>query len=129
MSTEKTIKPIIFIDQKKMRIRIHRTTLTALGNPKFVQILVNPKDYYIVIKSATAKDRLAHRVKTSINSKHYSMELYSKDLILKFREVCEWLLPSEQYRISGEIIASESLARFNLKNAMVFNSETEAINE
>lgn len=129
MSTANINEPIIFLDQKKMRIRIHKSTLTALGNPKFIQILVNPKDYYIVIKSATAKDRLAHRVKTNKHSGHYSMELYSKDLILKFREVCEWLLPTEQYRISGEIIVAQTLARFNLKNAKVFNSETEALDE
>ena len=38
------------IDMKKDRIRIHRTTFVKLGQPKFLQLLVNPTEQLVAIR-------------------------------------------------------------------------------
>ena len=63
---------------KKMRIRIHRATLRKLGEPEYIQLLVNPEEKQIVVQSADSTDYLAHRIK-----KRGDNELYSTDLLEK----------------------------------------------
>ena len=41
---------IITIDPKQNRIRFYRTFLKELGNPKYVQLMVNSKDKILAIK-------------------------------------------------------------------------------
>lgn len=39
------LKPSLLVDIKKNRIRIHKNTLHALGNPCFVVLIVNPDEH------------------------------------------------------------------------------------
>lgn len=39
------------VDLKQFRIRIYKTTLHSLGDPKYIQILVNPNDKAVAIRS------------------------------------------------------------------------------
>ena len=52
-------------DLKKNRIRIHKLTLHMLGDPEYIQLLVNPQDSMIAIRKSVRKDYLAHRVRYS----------------------------------------------------------------
>ena len=42
MNNKHSSHPLICIDFKKNRIRIHRNTLRQIGNPEYIQLLVNP---------------------------------------------------------------------------------------
>ena len=44
MNRETSLKPVLCIDLKKNRIRIHKLTLHMLGDPEYIQLLVNPQD-------------------------------------------------------------------------------------
>ena len=41
----KTLKPAILVDLKNPLIRIHKDTLYSIGNPEYILLLVNPKEY------------------------------------------------------------------------------------
>ena len=43
MSRENLCQPILSIDLKKSLIRIHRNTLRLLGDPDYIQLLINPQ--------------------------------------------------------------------------------------
>ena len=43
--------PIICIDFKKSRFRIHKNTLRMLGNPDYIQLLVNPYKNMLAIRA------------------------------------------------------------------------------
>ena len=47
MNRETSLKPVLCIDLKKNRIRIHKLTLHMLGDPEYIQLLVNPQDSMI----------------------------------------------------------------------------------
>lgn len=74
---------IMTIDLKWNRFRIHKSTLNKMGNPQYVQFLVNPEEMFIAVLGS---DRpltggTSNRVKLVQTSRHYSVEFYSNTLL------------------------------------------------
>ena len=57
------IIPKVVIDISKYRIRIHRTTINALGKPERVLLLVNPKEKTMGIMPTESDDKKGHKIK------------------------------------------------------------------
>ena len=81
MNNKHSSHPLICIDFKKNRIRIHRNTLRQIGNPEYIQLLVNPDQKMIGIKASCAEDKLAHKVKDYFVINGNSYELYSRESV------------------------------------------------
>ena len=112
----------ILIDLKKKRIRIHRSTLHALGNPVRVYLLVNPEQRMLAVQSAVASDKRAHKVYTTADSNRQTYELYSTSLVNNLLTLNPgWAEPCK-YRIQGEAIPSESAVVFKMDDAMPVGS-------
>lgn len=109
--------PTLVIDLKKNRIRIHKKTLHLLGDPEFVQILVNPEKTTIAIKNCLAEDYRAERIKWQLISGRQCCEFYSKYLIKCLRGVYFDWKDDHSYRIDGSIIESEHLAQFSMEKS------------
>ena len=118
--------PIICVDLKKSRIRIHRTTLSLLGDPSFVQLLINPKTSELVLLRSVQEDYLAHKVRYE-KFKTDSYEWYSRELIRRIVEVSPNLLQNNSYRIEGTVENKGSLARFKLTNAVRIEKKEELL--
>ena len=56
MSNHPSSQPILCIDLKKNRIRIHKLTLHMLGDPEYIQLLVNPDSHMIAVKKSVRQD-------------------------------------------------------------------------
>lgn len=78
MSRENLCQPILSIDLKKSLIRIHRNTLRLLGDPDYIQLLINPNSKMIAIKAGDKRDYLAHKVRKYRFETGYSYELYKR---------------------------------------------------
>lgn len=91
MSRENLYQPILSIDLKKSLIRVHRNTLRLLGDPDYIQLLINPNAKMIAIKAGDKRDYLAHKVRKYRFETGYSYELYCKDLLQTMMTVdCGW---------------------------------------
>lgn len=69
MSDQPTIAIHISVDMKKYRIRVHKSTLHQLGDPPYIQLLINPSACVVAVKSvsrASSKDQ-THRVSRRAN--------------------------------------------------------------
>lgn len=110
------LKPSLLVDIKKNRIRIHKNTLHALGNPCFVVLIVNPDEHTLGIKCSSQDDKLSHRIRQSTMNSKICYELYSKSLILALRKVCPDWSDAGKYRLEGEIIPTENMAVFDMSN-------------
>ncbi len=108
---------LMSIDLKKNRIRIHRNTLRMLGDPEYIQILINPGSRFIVIKSSTKTDHLSHRVRPSQLTANRSYELYSTYFIQALRSIIYGINPDILYRLYGIINREENLVRFSMDSA------------
>ena len=122
-------KPALFIDQKKARIRIHRNTLHMLGDPAFIQLLVNPESLTLAIRPAACADALAHRILWKKIGDKQSYELHSSCLIRKFQSMCVGWKYGESYRLFGEMLHSENIALFDLNKALPALLTQEEYNE
>lgn len=104
------------VDLKKYRIRIHRATLSRLGSPKYIQLLVNPDKRTVAIKASDTDtyDDQTHTVYRRIIASDNSYEIYSKVFIEKLCSIMGNLDRKGSYRISGKLIATQKAAIFSM---------------
>lgn len=104
----------IAIDMKKDRIRIHKTTLIQLGQPKYLQLLVNPDLKIVAIRGSEIRSNEKHIVKYSLIKSDASFELYSKLLVEKLMLLFPNMEKECTYRLTGEIHTDKKTAFFPL---------------
>ena len=112
---ETVLTPLLTLDLKKRRIRVHRQTLQLLNEPKYIQLLVNPDTKIIALQSQKEKTSLSHRV--AYNKGHHNFELYSGELLLQLQRVNAFLTAGNTYRIAGHIYPQRGLAVFHLEDS------------
>jgi hypothetical protein len=103
----------VTIDIKKARIRIFKTTIHALGDPKYIQLLVNPNNRTVAIRfveKETSGDQ-NHKVKITAGD---SYEIYSRAFVSKLYEIVGGLDPKYSYRMTGEIVPKQKMAVFSM---------------
>ena len=69
-----------------------------LGDPEYIQLLVNPDEGEIVVQCAESIDYLAHRMRNKDN------ELYSKDLVNRLEAISAGWTGSNLIHLHGKII-------------------------
>lgn len=118
MSKQISCQPSLCIDLKKNRIRIHRCTLQMIGNPEYIQLLVNPQASMIAIKGSIHRDHLAHKVHLDAED---CIELYSLCLIENLMTVNNDLSLNHSYRLYGSIDTKKRIALFPMHGPVPLN--------
>ena len=122
MSEEKLAMVILSVDMKKYRIRIHKATLHKLGDPPYIQLLINPSSSIVALKAvdnSSSKDQ-THRVSKKALESSNSIEIYSKFFIDKLNELVPDLSDGNCYHMTGSIVPSERMAVFSFKTLKSF---------
>lgn len=119
MSNQPSSQPILCIDLKKNRIRIHKLTLHMLGDPEYIQLLVNPCTHMIAVRKSVRQDYLAHHVRACYSDIRNSYELYSRELLQTLRQTNSELSNNRSYRIYGAINQKEGLASFSMQECVL----------
>lgn len=116
------IRPSLLIDLKKNRIRIHKATLHLLGDPDYIQFLVNPDSLSLVIRCSIKSDALAQHIRWSQIEGKQCCEFYSYFLLKSLRDVnCGWE-ENRSYRLYGKLHEKENLAMFSMKDPIDIDS-------
>jgi hypothetical protein len=107
------------LDVKRTRIRIYRATLRALGDPAYIQFLINPEDLYIAILGSEIplSGGTANRIKipnTHLDGKP-SFEFYSTSLMNGISQVFGVLDDAYNYHLTGEIDKVNRVAYFSMR--------------
>lgn len=108
----------IVIDLKKGRIRIYKRTLHLLGNPQYIQLLVNPESRIIAIQCSSPADNLSYFINWKMLASKQSCELYSRNLVQTLHRLCPELQTNRAYRIYGEILPEEKIATFQIQDCV-----------
>ena len=108
----------ILIDMKQNRIRIHKPTLHALGNPHYLSLVINPEEYTLGITAGSADDKTAHRISTSVLHTKECCELHSTSLIRALLQLCPEWKDYGKYLMSGTLIPEANMIRFDMRNAV-----------
>ena len=106
--------PVISLDYRSYRrLRVHKKTLEMLGNPEYIQVLVNPTSKTVAIRVSDRNDPLALRVNTKYLKKDY-YELNSIELLRALSLVNEGFNAGRTYRVYGEMSDHNRVAVFKV---------------
>lgn len=119
MTATNLARPAILVDLKKYRIRIHKNALHAIGDPDHVLLLVNPEERTLAILCSDRSDLRAHHVTAASFVNKKAFELYSQSLVISLRDICSNWQDNQSYRIYGEIIPNEGVARFHMDESIL----------
>ena len=111
------------VDTKKYGIRIHKALFRHLGEPRHIQLLVNPVESVVAIQTVEKEmsGGHTHRIKEKRMQSESSYEIYSRPFIRKLREVAPNIEDGCAYRLSGSIIPPLKTAVFSLKTLQRMN--------
>lgn len=111
-------KPLIVIDFKKYRIRIHKNTLLSIGSPEYIFLLINPNERSLAILRSNRFNPRAHRISSGSLEGGKPVELYSQSLVKTLKNVCSDWKDHKSYRLYGDIIPNEGIVRFYMPGAL-----------
>ena len=105
------------VDTKKYGIRIHKALFRQLGEPKYIQLLVNPVEGIVAIQTVEKEmsGGQSHRIIEKRMQSESSYEIYSRPFIRKLREVEPNIEDGCAYRLSGSMILPLKTAVFSLR--------------
>lgn len=114
----------IALDLKKNRIRIHKSTLRRLGEPKIVQLLLNPEKKAIIISCPARSMPESQDEKVIFDKPGHdgSFQLYSLELIRRIQAMCPELENNCLYHIDGKHIPGMNAAYFLIKDSRLVGS-------
>ena len=105
------------VDTKKYGIRIHKALFRQLGEPRYIQLLVNPDDGAVAIQTVEKEmsGGHTHRIVEKRMHSENSYEIYSRPFIRKLCEVEPGIEDGGAYRLTGNVIPALKVAVFSLK--------------
>ena len=108
---ETALIPLLSLDLKKPRIRIHKQTLRLLNNPKYCHLLINPEDQIIALQGHAEKTPQSHKI--SYGSPH-SADIYSTELLQQLQILNPNLVSGKTYHIPGHVYPGRGIAVFHM---------------
>lgn len=112
-------QPIVCIDLKKGRIRVHKVTLHILGDPDFILLLVNPETGVLAIKETIPEDYLGLKIRKEMLTDGNCYEIYSKELFRALTAIrSDWKM-NKSYRIYGQHEPRTNVAFFHMKDIVL----------
>lgn len=118
----------ISIDLKKYRLRIHKSSLHLLGDPAYIQLLVNPDKKLVAFRSLDRESPRAqsHRISMTQLKSDGSIEIYSYPFLSKLRDLTDAVDEGKLYRMHGMAFPSSRVAVFPLSSLIQVTDEENA---
>lgn len=121
-------KPTISINIKDSSIMIHKNTLRILGNPEYIQILINPADKTIVVCCSSECDHLAHPVSREILvNNRKTLKIYSNALLQNLHKIYPKWTKDYTYRMTGEFFSRLNIVKFNMSDSSLSRKENKGV--
>ena len=105
--------PLLTLDFKKNRIRIHKQTIHMISDPDYIQLFINPNAKKIIIVGSSEFDHLAHNAVRAMNSPK-SMELTSRSLLNQIKMINPVLRDGTSFNLYGTLENSNTIAVFDI---------------
>lgn len=106
---------------------MYRSALKLLGDPDYVQFLINPEKQKIIIRSSKEKEEGAQKIYwTTLIDKDRCCEFYSKNLIEALQELFYKDGDVHSYRMAGDYLARYNSVIFSFNKSVPITSEPEA---
>ena len=107
-----TEPPVLTVDIKRSRIRIHKKTYHLLDSPAYCRFLINPEKKAIVVELCDASTPGAVKL-PKLASDHSSVEVHSKSLISEL-VVCAGYENYTSVRLFGHFFPEQNAVFFRM---------------
>ena len=110
-----------------MRIRLYKHTLRVLGDPEYIQFLINPDIQKIAVRGSVATDFSSQKIYwTVLKDNRQCCEFYSKCFLKAIQ--LHFFEPDDKhtYRIVGEYSVGRNTVIFDLSRSEAIPYEEEA---
>ncbi len=116
MNDNKKHEALLTIDLIRYRFRVSMQTLRNLGNPSYIQFLVNPEEGFIAILGTNKpmSGGSANKVELRHRKKSYTTEFYSSALIDSLLDTFGILDIRNNYQLKGDIDSINRIAYFSM---------------
>ena len=101
--------------QKTGIIRIFRSKIKELGDPKYIRFLFNPEKRTLAVQATSRKEAECFRV-PKYNSKDWDFKICSVQMLRMIWKVCGWN-ENDTYRAAGIHYPEYNLVEFDLNQA------------
>ena len=115
--TESSSQPIVMtIDTKKPRLRIYKTTIHQMGDPKYIQLMINPESRLIALRGVDrhTTGQLEIRVDRQVANTDDCVDWYSTTLITELCAAFREIQDGYSYNLTGVLVPKERAVVFKL---------------
>jgi len=124
MGNERRLTATMAIDTKRSRIRIHKATLHQLGDPRYIQLLVDPNGMAVAVRRVDTPlfGDAVHVVNRERLCSDFSYEIYSRFFVAELSSLAPAMGEGHLYHMEGEVIPSQRMAVFDLNTLKTVES-------
>jgi len=114
MNTPSNLNTQMSIDLKKYCIRVHKESLHLIGDPKYIQFLVNIGSRIVAIRAVEKEkvDLQTHMVDQTRMESDFSLEIYSRLFVERLCKEFDCFNEGNSFRLKGTAIQSERIVVF-----------------
>jgi len=102
------------IDFRKMRIRLNKDSLHLLGDPKYIQLLVNINKHLIAIRAVDETQVDLQSYKINHIDSEFPLEIYSSKLFTRLYSEFKCFNKEYSYHLPGKAQQSEGIIFFDI---------------
>ena len=115
----------ISIDLKKSRIRVHKESLHMIGDPMYIQFLVNVERSMLAILGMDNDTSRSAAIRVNLPKlrSDFSYEIYSTSLIDKLAKVFGCFESNSTYRLTVKVIPEKRAVVFPVKTLQKVDTE------
>lgn len=105
------------IDAKKFRLRLHKNLYHAIGEPRYIQLLVNPEKMAVAIRAVrhSVPADQSHRIDKAPGTPDPQYEIYSRVFVEQLLGLIPNLDNRFCYRLTGTVSPTKDTAYFSLR--------------
>lgn len=109
---------IITLDCKKPRLRIHKATIHQMGDPKYIQLMINPENRRIALRGVDRHipGQQEIRVDRQVANVEDSVDWYSSDLMVQLCSAFPEIEHGCSYNLTGTLFANKRAAFFDMSS-------------
>jgi len=107
----------ISFNYKNGRVRVYKRVIEALGNPPYIQFLIQPEEKQFFICGLDHREIDSFPVVQYVDSRNQGVVLNGQRFIRRVSEIAGWDL-EKTHVVCGEHIADMKMFRFDLMHAM-----------
>ena len=114
----------VSIDFKRSRVRLYKESLHLIGDPKYIQLMVNVDQRLVAIRGIDRDTRgsHAHKINHAKFNSEMCFEIYSQSFVSNLRSAFDGFEGDCTYRLTGTVYPNDRAVVFEVDSMQKYES-------